>query len=137
MIVELQNGKRYAAEIVWQNDDRAGFRFAEPVDVSTIIECPSRFAKRPVHLNVAAPAQIIAAGRDHEAVNHDISQQGAKIDCLDSYGIDERVKLRADGMRDTQAKVRWRSKGICGLVFEETFQYGELARIARSFQQGS
>jgi len=134
LVVELQNGERYDVELVWQEDDRAGFRFKTPVDVKTIIECPSRFAKRPVRINLAAPAQIEVLGKAEYATIQDISQQGAKVACVGSFAIDQRVKLLAAGMRDTHAKVRWRRDGTCGLVFEETFQFGELARIARSLQ---
>jgi len=134
MIVELQNGERYAAEMVWQNEDRAGFRFARSIDVKTIIESSGRFAKRPVRLNVSFPAQIEANGRAEQVTILNISQQGAQVTGATSYAIDEQVKLCAAGMRDTQAKVRWRRGGACGLVFEETFQFGELARIVRSFQ---
>ncbi|WP_340588313.1 PilZ domain-containing protein [Erythrobacter alti] len=135
MVVELQNGDRLDAELVWQKDDRAGFRFLQPVNVKTIIECPSSFSKRPVRINVSAPARIESTFRSEKAQIHDISQQGAKLACDGVFAIDEKVKLRAAGMRDTQAKVRWRQDGFYGLVFEETFQFGELARIARNLQR--
>lgn len=134
MVVELQNGERYEVEMVWQEDERAGFRFKSPIDVKAIIECPSRFAKRPVRINLTAPAQIETLGRAEYATIQDISQQGAKVACHGGYAIDQKVKLLAAGMRDTHAKVRWRRDGTCGLVFEETFQFGELARIARKLQ---
>lgn len=134
LVVELQNGERYDVELVWQEEDRAGFRFKTPIDVKAIIEAPSRFAKRPVRINLAAPAQIETLGAAEYATIQDISQQGAKVACASSYAIDQKVKLLAAGMRDTHAKVRWRRDGTCGLVFEETFQFGELARIARALQ---
>ncbi len=68
------------------------------------------------------------------ATIQDISQQGAKVACTATFAIDQRVKLLADGMRDIHAKVRWRREGTCGLVFEETFQYGELARVVLHLQ---
>ena len=135
MILELQNGDRYGVELVWQEEDRAGFRFNIEADINRIIESPSRFAKRPVRLNIGAAAEIEAMGRAEHAVFQDISQQGAKLACSRSFAIDERVKLRADGMPEIFAKIRWRREGTCGLVFEETFQYGELARIARRLQR--
>lgn len=134
-IVEMQNGDRYEMELVWQEDDRAGFRFLTPIDVNWIIECPSPFSKRPVRLNLTASAQIETLGLAEFATIHDISQQGAKISSTHNYAIDQRVKLCAAGMRDTFAKVRWRRDGMYGLVFDETFQFGELARIARKLQE--
>ncbi|MDE1468233.1 PilZ domain-containing protein [Aurantiacibacter sp. D1-12] len=135
MWLELQNGDRYGVQMVWQDSDRAGFRFGSTADIKRIIESPSRFTKRPVRLNLTAPAEIEALGRCEYATIQDISQQGAKIACSSSFATDQRIKLRAPGLRDTFAKVRWRREGTCGLVFEETFQYGELARIARDLQR--
>ena len=136
MWLELQNGDRYGVEMVWQDGDRAGFRFGSTADIKRIIESPSRFTKRPVRLNLTAPAEIEAMGRCEYATIQDISQQGAKLACSSSFATDQRVRLRAFGLRDTFAKVRWRREGICGIVFEETFQFGELARIVRELQRG-
>ncbi|MDF1833570.1 MAG: PilZ domain-containing protein [Alteraurantiacibacter sp. bin_em_oilr2.035] len=137
MSIELQNGDRYDVEMVWQDADRAGFRFAHSADIRKIIECPSRFDKRPVRINLTAPAQVEIQGRAEYATIQDISQQGAKVACSSSFAIDQRVRLMADGMRNTSAKVRWRGNGACGLVFEETFQYGELASIVSRLQRQS
>lgn len=135
MWLELQNGDRYGVSLVWQDEERAGFRFGSQADIKRIIESPSRFSKRPVRLNLTAPAEIEAMGRCEYATIQDISQQGAKVACSSSFAMDQRVKLRASGLREIFAKVRWRREGTCGLVFEETFQYGELARIVRDLQR--
>lgn len=134
MAVELQNGDRHNLELVWQDDERAGFRFSGKSDISRIIECPSEFTRRPVRINLAAPAMVEVSGQAEHATIQDISQQGAKIACAVSFAIDQRIRLMADGMRDTIAKIRWRREGTLGLVFEETFQYGELARVVRHLQ---
>lgn len=135
MIVELPNGDRYGVELRWQEQDRAGFAFDEQADIKRIIENPSRFSKRPVRLNLTAPAEIVVEGRVEPVTIQDISQQGAKVASTCRLAIDQRVKMRAAGLRETFAKVRWRREGTYGLVFDETFQYGELARIARDLQR--
>ncbi len=134
MVIELQNGDRYEADLVWQEQDRAGFRFLAPLDVARLIELPSRFAKRAIRLNLEAKAEVIASLQIKPATLRDISQQGAKIETCEHFPIDQRVKLRAEGLRETEAKVRWRRDGQLGLVFEETFQFGELARIVHRLQ---
>ena len=134
MMIELQNGDRYEADLVWQEEDRAGFRFRRPVDVARVVEVPSHFTKRAIRLNLNAEAEIIASLQIIPVKIHDISQQGAKLETAQHFSIDQRVKLRADGLRETEAKVRWRREGMCGLIFEETFQFGELARIIRHLQ---
>ena len=135
MTVELQNGDRYGVELRWQDEDRAGFRFRSDADIARIIESPSRFSKRPVRLNLTAPAEIESDGHCDFATIQNISQQGASVACSSRFALDQRVKIGAAGMREVFAKVRWRREGICGLVFDETFQFGELARIARNLQR--
>ncbi len=136
MWVELQNGDRYGVQLVWQEEDRAGFRFKSQADIKRIIESPSRFTKRPVRLNLTAPAEVELDGRCEHATIQDISQQGAKVACSSHFKLDQRILLRADGLRDTFAKIRWRREGTCGLIFENTLQFGELARIASRLQRG-
>lgn len=134
MTVELQNGDRYGVELRWQDEDRAGFRFRSEADIARIIESPSRFSKRPVRLNLTAPAEVEADGHCEYTTIQNISQQGASIACASRFAIDQRVKLRAIGMREVFGKLRWRQEGTCGIVFDETFQFGELARIAQALQ---
>ncbi len=134
--VELQNGDSHEVELVWQDEDRAGFRFAHEADIMRIIESPSRFAKRAMRLNLAADARVTTLdGRSEPVEITDLSQQGAKIACSCRFAIDERVKISARGLPETSAKVRWRKQGGCGLIFEDTYQYGDLARIAARLQQ--
>lgn len=136
MQVELQNGDRHRLELVWQEQDRAGFRFREPADIARIIASPSRFAKRAIRLNLSAPATVTTLdGRSEEVEVIDLSQQGAKIACDCRFAIDERVKIAAPGLPETYAKVRWRKEGSYGLIFEDTYQYGDLARIAAKLQR--
>lgn len=136
MTVELQNGDRHALVLVWQEGDRAGFRFVEAVDISRIIASPSPFAKRAIRLNLSAPVQITTLdGRTEQGEIVDLSQQGAKIACAGRFALDERVKISAPGLPETNAKVRWRSEGGCGLIFEDTYQYGDLARLAAVLQK--
>lgn len=136
MVVELQNGDRHELKLVWQDVDRAGFRFTQRADIARIIASPSRFAKRAIRLNLTAPARVSTLdGRLEDVEIIDLSQQGAKITCSCRFAIDERVKISAPGLPETNAKVRWRSDGTCGLIFEDTYQYGDLARIAERLQR--
>lgn len=138
MVIELQNGDRHELTLVWQEQDRAGFRFAEMADIARIIASPSRFTKRNVRLNLEAPAEVkCGSDRVEDAQIVNLSQQGAQIACTCRFAIDERVKISAAGLPETLAKVRWRKDGMSGLVFEDTYQYGELARIAARLQRGN
>lgn len=133
--IELQNGDRYLAERVWEEQDRAGFRFTQHVDISRIIESPSRFAKRPIRINLEAPAQVSCLAGKADVTIHNVSQQGASITSRVRFSLDQRVKLSAWGLKETSARVRWRKGDLFGLAFEDTYQFGELARVARMLQR--
>lgn len=134
LLLELQNGDTHELQLVWEKQDRAGLRFLAPVDISRIIECPSRFAKRPVRINLTAPATLAGGAIAAPAVIHDISQQGAKVTSDTRFAIDQRVRLSAPDLPEVNAKVRWRRGDTYGLVFEDTFQFGDLARIVAAMQ---
>ncbi len=135
MTIELQNGDRYGLEQVWEEPDRAGFRFSQPVDIRRIIESPSRFAKRPIRLKLEAPAEISCLAGKADVTIRNISQQGVNISTGLRLALEQRVQISARGLRETSARVRWRNGREFGLAFEETFQFGELARVVRLLQR--
>ena len=133
LVIQFQNGDRHNAELVWQREGRAGFRFTEPADVVRIIESPSAFSKRPVRVTLELAAILQVGLERHPVQLIDISQQGARVSCEMAQPIDRPVKLLVEGMPETDAKIRWRRAGECGLVFENTFQLGELAAIVAAW----
>jgi hypothetical protein len=137
MIIELQNGDRYPAAMVWQEEGRAGLRFTRAVDIGRIIECPSDYGKRAIRLEVEAPAQITCLAGKVDVSLHNLSQQGASITSRVRFSLDQRVKISAWGLPETSARVRWRKHECFGLAFEDTYQFAELARIARMLQRPS
>lgn len=134
LLLELQNGDMHELELVWQDADRAGLKFLQPADISRIIESPSRYAKRPIRINLAAEGALASGAVSEPVTIHDISQQGAKITCAARFAIDQRVRLSTPGLPEVNAKIRWRDGTGYGLVFEDTFQFGDLARIVATIQ---
>jgi len=135
MLIEQPNGDRYAVGLVWQNSDRAGFRFTGEADMDRILTHPDRFHKRPIRVAINAPVELTAGVQMVRAELLDISQQGAKIACDQLLAIEQRVKIRAPGLRETRAKVRWRRNGFLGLAIDDTFQFEELARSVCTLHQ--
>jgi hypothetical protein len=43
--------------------------------------------------------------------------------------VDELVRVEANGLSETYAKVRWRNHPQYGLLFEQTYRLDELAQI--------
>lgn len=128
--LEMPNGDCLALERVWEEEGKAGFRFAGKVGIERIVDCPSRFARRAVRVNVEVPCELLAGIRRVPGTIHNLSQQGALIATTDKLSLMQRVKIQADGMPEITGKVRWRRNDRYGLSFEDTFQFAELAALA-------
>ena len=132
--IEFQNGDRIQAEVMWRDGDRMGLKFLERADLDRLITSPSRYAKRPIRIELETPAIVGMPGRDVPVRICDISGQGAKIACEEHMMLASNVVLRATHLPSTRAKIRWRRNGAYGLVFEDTLQMSELARIVAAMQ---
>jgi hypothetical protein len=130
LTLEMPNGDCHPLERVWEEEGKAGFRFAGPVDIERIVESPSRFMRRAVRVNVEVACDLLVGVRRVPATIHNLSQQGALITTLEKLSLMQRVKIRADGMPEITGKVRWRRNDQYGLSFEDTFQFAELAALA-------
>ena len=135
--IELQNGDRIMAQVMWQDEDRLGLRFAERADLDRLVSSPSRFAKRAIRIELDCEASLGFLGRELPARISDISGQGAKVICDEHLMLASNVTLKAAGLPETRAKVRWRRNGAYGLVFEDTLQMSELAQTVAAMQQAS
>ncbi|MBO9498222.1 MAG: PilZ domain-containing protein [Novosphingobium sp.] len=133
-VLELPNGDQHAIERVWEKEGSAGFRFPVPVDIDRLLNNKSRFPKRPVRLKLQLPALISCHGRTAGVVVQNISQQGAQVESPLYLSIDQKLRLEADNLPVIQARVRWRKGSDYGLVFDDTFQFGELAKLAAQLQ---
>ena len=128
--LEMPNGDCLALERVWEEEGKAGFRFAKSVDIERIVESPSRFNRRAVRVNVEVPCDLLVGVRRIPATIHNLSQQGALVSTPEKLSLIQRVKIRAEGMPEIAGKVRWRRNDSYGLSFEDTFQFAELAALA-------
>lgn len=133
--LEMPNGEQLPVEPVWERDGRAGFRFASPVDLSRVLAGHSKWPKRPIRLNLNMPATLAGLTGRYDATIRNISLQGAQVECDARLAIDQRLRLSNEILPEIVTKVRWRSGGFYGLVFDTTFQFGDLARFA-AFAQG-
>lgn len=134
LTLEFPNGDRHSLEMVWHDSDRAGLRFAKTADLARLLDGPSRFGKRPIRVNLDLDAQLLAGASTSPARLLDLSQQGAKVICDTRHALDQRVRLAARGLPEVNAKIRWRRDNAYGLVFEDTFQFADLAMIVAALQ---
>jgi hypothetical protein len=135
LTLELPNGDRHQLERVWEDEAKAGFRFAKATELERIVEGPSRFSKRALRVNLEMPCDIVAGVRRAKATLRNLSQQGALICTDEKLSLVQRVKLSAPGLPEVAAKVRWRRNDQYGLSFEDNFQFSDLALIVFNLQQ--
>jgi hypothetical protein len=133
--LEMPNGEQLPIEPVWEQDGRAGFRFAAPVDLSLVLAGHSKWPKRPIRLNLDMPATLAGLTGRFDATIKNISLQGAQVECGARLAIDQRLRLSSKVLPEIVTKVRWRNGKFYGLIFDNTFQFDDLARIA-AFAQG-
>ena len=137
LTLELQNGDRHVLERVWEDEGKAGFRFASATDIERIIESPSRFSKRAVRVNLGLPCTVRIGDRPVEATLCNISQNGAQIETEEKLSLVQRIKLESAMLPQIATKVRWRRGESYGLSFEDNFQFGELAAIVFKMQRAA
>ena len=135
LLLEMPNGDRHALERVWEDEGRAGFRFRDPVDIARIVEGPSAFARRGVRVRMGVACELTAGERSAPATICNLSQHGALVSTDEPLSLIQRVRLRASGMPEIAAKVRWRRHDHYGLSFEDTFQLSELAAMVFELQR--
>jgi len=126
--LEMPNGDSLPLERVWEKDARAGFRFAGEVDLSRILDGRGQWPKRPIRLNLDMPAKLAGLTGRFDATIRNISLQGAQIECASRLAIDQRLRLSNALLPEIVTKVRWRRGSLYGLIFDNTFQFAELAR---------
>lgn len=132
----LGNGECYFVENVWHDATgaacEAGFRFSAQIDVRGFMTETSKHPKRQVRLGITLPATLSIRDFATPVVIRDISQQGARIDCERPLAIDQHVRLKAHGLPEIFASVRWKDGLGHGLVFQRSFRLDELAQLAWS-----
>ena len=134
LFIELANGERVAMERIWERGDEAGLRFSCTIDVADFIREPSPFARRPIRLNIAAPALLTSEGRSSPVQLRDLSQHGARIHAdwpVSQGGI---VRLDVAGLPTRVGCVRWRRHAAHGLVFQQAYPLDAFAQHALTLQ---
>lgn len=126
--LEMPNGDSLALERVWEKEGRAGFRFAGDIDLGRVLAGQGDWPKRPIRLNLDMPAKLAGLTGRFDATIKNISMQGAQIECASRLAIDQRLRLSNALLPEIVTKVRWRRGTLYGLIFDNTFQFADLAK---------
>lgn len=130
----LQNGETYGLTLVRDSGQEASFTFTDEVDVQHLIVETSKYPKRQLRVSVNVPAQVSTLTQQQSAVIHNISQQGALVECDALFAIEQPLKIEARQLPQIRAKVRWRSEEAYGVAFDNTFTLREFAVQVASLQ---
>lgn len=137
--LELGGGESFRLTRIWQKDGHAGFRFADgPIAVDRLIAEAGPFPKRHIRLLLHRPVPLllIAGELTLAAQLFDISQHGAAVMLEQRLAIGQQVRIEALYLSALHARVRWRRRGLHGLVFQEGFRLDALAELAARIQLG-
>ena len=132
--LELQSGMTFEIDRVWDRGNEAGFQFAEPVELETIVRETGRFPKRGLRMMICLP--VVIATRDGRKAGTilNLSQQGARLESDALFSIDQTIGLEGPDLGEIRAKVRWRNGSEYGLVFDDTFSLQNFACLAARLQ---
>lgn len=133
--LELRNGKKYPLTFAWAKDDSAGFSFVEDVEIDELIDEAGEFPKRQLRLKMSLPVYLRTGDKIVRGEAHNLSQQGARVDCSEYLRIDQLVMLSIADLPEIATKVRWRRRGHYGLLFEDTFPLRDFAVLADTLQR--
>lgn len=136
--LHMPGGGVYQLSPVWQRDNEAGYEFAEPVDVTRLVNEAGEYPKRGLRLGLCFPIKLSTLTQSSEGVVENLSQQGARFACGDRFAIDQSVRIdsleNGLALKEVRAKVRWRRDDNYGVVFDDTLTLGDFARLAARLQ---
>lgn len=129
--IEFESGQRVPADMVWQENQMAGFAFHTPIAVENLIMGECDFPRRDLRFEIEVPIQLHTriGGWDADLCN--LSRQGGRIECLTPLALDQPVRIVGQGIPEIEARVRWRNGTTYGLVFDTTFSLAQLADVLR------
>lgn len=133
--LHMPGGSRYEIRTVWVRGTEAGFEFAQPVEVSRLIDEASEHPLRGLRLGVKFPVSVRTRERECDATIENFSQQGACFQCDCRLAIDQTLIVSSsEHFNEVRAKVRWRRDSSYGVVFDDTFSLAEFACLVARLQ---
>ncbi len=127
MALELREGSPYPVEKIWERAGEVGFCFRDPVALDQLLEDDARFPRRAIRLAIELPVTVGSGTETGAGLITNLSQQGARLEADRSWARDQLLRVKAPGLPEVYAKVRWRRGTTHGLVLEETFSFRDFA----------
>lgn len=136
--LHMASGANTQIREVRRSANEVAYEFIDRIDVEQFVNTTSPFPKRGLRLALSFPALVTAHEQTYEATVCDLSQQGARVYCDGRFAIDQTLSLKGDwpgiSFGPTYANVRWRRDASYGLLFEDTMELADFARLAALLQ---
>lgn len=129
--IEFESGERVSADLVWQENQMAGFCFHTPIDVDGLMAGEAFHPRRDLRFGVELPVHVYTREAIVEADLFNISRQGGAMETRSPLALDQVVRLVGPTIPEIEARVRWRRQNTHGLVFDTTFSIAQLAMVLR------
>jgi hypothetical protein len=128
--IALLDDQELTGTVAWKEGSMVGIRFAEDVPVEQILAKPStkpdgKRARLP-RFAVQKPVQLRIDTVTTEAMLHDLSQRGAKLECEGKLRVHSNLLIRMGPHRPVGATVKWRAGEMLGVEFHRLLAVGEL-----------
>ena len=107
--IEFESGERVAADMVWQENQMAGFAFHTPIAVENLMLGESDFPRRDLRFGVELPVHLHTRNGVWEADLFNLSRQGGRIACRTPLALDQPVRIVGQTIPEIEARVRWRN----------------------------
>jgi PilZ domain len=128
--IALLDDQELSGTVAWKEGSMIGVSFADEVPVDEILAKPSaqpdgKRARLP-RFAVQRSVQLKLDAALVDALLHDVSQRGAKLQCNGKLRVHNNVLLRAEGQRAVAATIKWRAGEMLGVEFHRLLPLSEL-----------
>ena len=138
--LQLETGQRAAGTIDWSKGGEAGLRFAQPVDMVSIlnrklVSQPSERRTMP-RVEIRCPVGIKWGGSVAAATLRNISARGLQLEGEGLPPRDTFVSLFVDGLNLRSGEVVWQKDGLAGVEFMDELGWSSLLQWVRDTMRG-
>lgn len=130
--IALLDDQELSGTVVWKEGSMIGVSFADEVHVDKILAKPSAHSDgkraRLPRFTVQRPVQLKLNAVMLDAMLHDVSQRGAKLQHEGKLRVHNNILLFADGQRAVAATIKWRAGDLLGIEFHRLLPLSELAQ---------
>ncbi len=128
--IALLDDQELTGTVAWKEGSMFGIRFAEDVPVEQILAKPAPKADgkraRLPRFAVQKAVQLKFDSVTVDALLHDVSQRGAKLQCDGKLRVHSNLLVRAEGHRPVGGTIKWRAGAMLGVEFHRLLPVEEL-----------